>query len=67
MLHLYMSVHPGRVAQHIIKTWYASCVIGESYPIKCMYMRKGYTPQNVRNALTALGLMPCILRTLKPL
>ena len=28
-----LSVHPERVARHVIKTWYASCVVGESYPI----------------------------------
>jgi hypothetical protein len=25
-----MSVHPERVARHVIKTWCASCVVGES-------------------------------------
>jgi hypothetical protein len=28
-----VSVYPGRVARHVIITWYASCVVGESYPI----------------------------------
>jgi hypothetical protein len=28
-----LSVHPGRVARHVIITWYAGCVVGESYPI----------------------------------
>jgi hypothetical protein len=28
-----VSVHPGRVARHVVITWYAGCVVGESYPI----------------------------------
>jgi hypothetical protein len=28
-----VSVYPGRVARHVIITWYAGCVVGESYPI----------------------------------
>jgi hypothetical protein len=40
-----VSVHPGRVARHVIKTWYASCVVGESYRIQFVCARKGYTLQ----------------------
>jgi len=36
-----LSVHSERVARHVIETWYASCVVGESYPIK-LCARRGY-------------------------
>jgi hypothetical protein len=61
-----MSVHLERVARHVFKTWYASCVVGESYLIQlCVRAEDILCKCAIRIRPSALHVI--ILPTLEPL
>jgi hypothetical protein len=64
-----VSVHPGRVARHVIKTWYASCVVGESYRIHACVRAEDilYESAECANRIKLSALHVIILLTLEPL
>ena len=64
-----MSVHLERVARHVFKTWYAGCVVGESYPIHACVRAEDILHESAEcaNRIRPSALHVIILLTLEPL